>query len=123
VIGITSPDPQVKASRTPNRKFTAKYKQKILIAYDACKNSLERGELLRGEGLYSTHISSWRRLFKPDSESKKEANKTQRIDHLVNEITQLKKKLAQTQAIIELQKKVSDLLGMHILPHDSNEEK
>ena len=116
---ISPPDPQVKASGVTNRKFTAEYKQRILIAYDACANPLERGELLRKEALYSTHISSWRRLFKPDNEGKKGTGKAQRVDHLVNEIEQLKKKLAQAQAIIDLQKKVSELLGTYILPHDS----
>ena len=121
-IKITSLNPQVKATGIPNRKFTAEYKQRILIAYDACVNPLERGELLRREALYSTHISSWRRLFKPDNEGKKGANKTPRMDHLVNEIDQLKKKLAQAQAVIDLQKKVSELLGTYILPHDSKGE-
>jgi hypothetical protein len=41
---------------------------------------------------------------------------------MTREIEQLKKKLAQAQAIIELQKKVSELLGTHILSHDSSEE-
>lgn len=123
VTEIASPDPQVKATGAPNRKFTLQYKQQILIAFDACKNPSERGELLRREALYSTHISSWRRLFKPDNENKKEASKAQRIDHLVNEIEQLKKKLAHAQAIIDLQKKVSELLGTYILPHESKGER
>jgi hypothetical protein len=123
VTEISSTNPQVKATSAPNRKFTAQYKQQILIAFDACKNPLERGELLRREALYSTHISSWRRLFKPDNENKKEASKAQRMDQLVNEIEQLKKKLAHAQAIIDLQKKVSELLGTYILPHESKGEK
>jgi len=44
-----------------------------------------------------------------------------RIDHLIRENEQLKKKIAQAEAIIELQKKVSDLLGTHILSHENNE--
>ena len=50
---------QVKAT-SPRRQFTAEYKLKCLAAYEACDNSLARGELLRKEGLYQSRISAWR---------------------------------------------------------------
>lgn len=56
----TLSDPQVKATGTPKRKFTNAYKLKILTAFDACSNALERGALLRREGLYHSRISAWR---------------------------------------------------------------
>ncbi len=119
VSEIVSHNPQVKAITQRKRSFTTDYKQQTLATYDACETTEERGALLRKEGLYSSNISSWRHLFKSGNESNG-AKKSQRVDHLVSEIDQLKKKLAQAQAIIDLQKKVSELLGTYILPHESN---
>jgi len=120
---ISTLDPQVKAGSSPKRKFTAHYKQQILNDYNACSNTLERGALLRREGLYSASITSWRKLFSSENDTNKGANKAPRNEHLVAEIEQLKKKLAQAQAIIDLQKKVSELLGTYILPHESKGER
>lgn len=114
-------DPQVKATGTPKRKFTNGYKLKILTAYDACSSASERGALLRRESIYHSRISAWRNQLGMSNSGKKVVAKTARIDHMAREIEQLKKKLAQAQAIIDLQKKVSELLGTHILSHDSNE--
>jgi hypothetical protein len=75
---------------------------------------------LRREGLYHSRISAWRNQLGVNGSSKKNTSKTQRTDHMTREIEQLKRKLA--QAVIELQKKVSELLGAHILSHDSSEE-
>ena len=55
-----APDPQVKATGTPKRKFTNAYRLKILTAYDACSNASERGALLRRESIYSSRITAWR---------------------------------------------------------------
>ena len=117
----TPSDPQVKASGTTRRKFTQAYKLQILTSYDACSNALERGALLRREGLYQWCISAWRNQLKMNTDGKKSISKSQRTDHMAREIEQLKKKLAQAQAVIDLQKKVSELLGTHILSHDSSE--
>ena len=91
----------------------------LLNAYNACSNAEDRGALLRREGLYSSSITSWRKLFSSENDTNKRTNKSQRNEHLVVEIEGLKKKLAQAQAIIDLQKKVSELLGTYILPHES----
>jgi hypothetical protein len=121
-MGKAAPtDPQVKATGTPRRKFTNGYKLKILTAYDACSSASERGALLRRESLYHSRISAWRNQLGMNKIGQKTVSKTARSDHMTREIEQLKKKLAQAQAIIELQKKVSELLGTHILSHDSSE--
>ncbi len=114
-------DPQVKATSIPKRKFTNGYKLKILTAYDACRSASERGALLRRESIYHSRISAWRNQLGMNDSGKKAVAKTARTDHMAREIEQLKKKLAQAQAIIDLQKKVSELLGTHILSHDSSE--
>ncbi|HEY4831171.1 MAG TPA: hypothetical protein VIH61_01225 [Waddliaceae bacterium] len=120
-----STDTQVKPKRSyaPRRRFDAAYKQRILLAYNACSNAAERGALLRKEGLYHARIAAWRNDLAEDKlNNKRQAFTKLRTDHLVREVEQLKKKLAQAEAIIDLQKKVSELLGTHILPHESNEE-
>jgi transposase len=121
-LNKTAPsDPQVKATSTPRRKFTNAYKLQILTSFDACSNSSERGALLRREGLYHSRISAWRNQLGMNGDGKKATTNTRRTEHMVREIEQLKKKLAQAQTIIDLQKKVSELLGTHILSHDSSE--
>lgn len=114
-------DPQVKATRATRRQFTKAYKLQFLTSYDACINASERGALLRREGLYHARVSSWRKQLRMHDDSQKTSSNARRTDHMAREIEQLKKKLAQAQAVIELQKKVSELLGTHILSHDSNE--
>lgn len=56
-----TPDPQVKR-KTIRRAFTTAYKLSILEQADQCQGHGEVGALLRREGLYSSHLSSWRRL-------------------------------------------------------------
>ena len=120
------PDPQIKPPKNykPRRSFNQSYKKRILAAYDACSDTMERGKLLRREGLYHSRISAWK---KQQVSGSLDAGKTQSCknsnlssDRLMRENMQLKKKLAQAQAIIELQKKVSELLGEHILPQEMN---
>lgn len=117
-------DPQVKPRKqyAQRRSFDTAYKTRVLAAYDSCDNATERGALLRREGLHYPRIAAWR---KQQANGKNRFMKGQknaaRIDHLIRENEQLKKKIAQAEAIIELQKKVSDLLGTHILSHENNE--
>lgn len=115
-------DPQVKAPQKykQRRTYSSAYKERILSAFAACTNAAERGKLLRSEGLYHSRIIAWRQQAKAKGCSGKE-NRKQRNEHLTRENVQLKKKLAQAEAIIDLQKKVSELLGDHILPIESNE--
>jgi transposase len=61
---VDEPDPEVAdpAARPLRRSFTAEYKARIVEEYDALPvGSTERGGLLRREGLYTSHISEWRR--------------------------------------------------------------
>jgi hypothetical protein len=126
---ITTPvaDLQVKIRKhySPRRSFNTAYKLKILSAYDACENASARGALLRKEGLYHSRITAWKQQLENSKLGgyKKISSAELRTDHLARENEQLKKKLAQAEAIIDLQKKVSELLGTHILPHKNSEEK
>jgi transposase len=126
---ITQPlpaDSQVKIRKqySPRRSFDTAYKLRILSAYDACENASDRGTLLRKEGLYHSRIYVWKKqLANAKSSDHKKQLTSIRTDNLAKENDQLKKKLAQAEAIIELQKKVSELFTTHILPHEINGEK
>ena len=50
-----------RADRPRRRVFTAEYKAAILAEYDALAEPGARGALLRREGLYSSHLTEWRR--------------------------------------------------------------
>jgi transposase-like protein len=117
-------DTQVKAKKkyATRRTFDTAYKLRILSAYNNCESASERGALLRKEGLYLGRIYAWKKQLENSKlTNKNQARKALRIDHLVRENEQLKKKLAHAEAIIDIQKKISDLLGTHILPVESNE--
>lgn len=121
----TSPaqqDPEVVA--TPRRrKFTAEYKLRILRQADACAAPGERGALLRREGLYSSHLTEWRRARDtggvPALEPAKRGPKPTPVDardmevkQLRREIDRLQAKLERAELIIDVQKKVASLLGI-----------
>jgi transposase len=117
-------DSQVKVqkNRAARRKFSSAYKLQILNALDACKNGEERASLLRKEGLYYARICTWRKRFQSEGSV---GNKTPKsvllTQQLTREVATLKKKLSQAEAIIDVQKKVSELLSISILNHDANE--
>ena len=118
---------QVKATKSKiiRRKFSATDKLKILEAFDACDNVLDRNALLRKNGLYSASITKWRRQLdeKKSNHSNLKAYKlTLSQNQIMRENAALKKKLAQAEAIIDLQKKVSELLSVHVLDQKTNEE-
>lgn len=118
-----NPDPQVKTTqRPPRRIFSTAYKLKILEAYDACDNALARGALLRKEGLYSSRISTWKKQLQNGKFGSRKTPKSILLNQQqAREIVSLKKKLAQAEAIIDIQKKVSQLLSMNVLDHAENE--
>ena len=115
------PDPEV-PERPERRKFTAEYKIKILAEADACKTHGEIGALLRREGLYSSHLSRWRQRQRAGALGALKPKKRgpepdpvvpfkKRINDLERENERLSKKLTQAETIIDVQKKVSGLLG------------
>lgn len=105
------------------RKFTASYKRRIVREADACSNPGAVGALLRREGLYSSHLSNWRQeveaieLAALQSKSrgpKPDAGKAadRRVLGLEQEIAKLKQQLGRAEQIIDVQKKLCDLLGL-----------
>ena len=119
IATLQSSDTQVKIRKkySTRRSFDTAYKLRILAAYNACESASDRGALLRKEGLYSGRISLWKQQFENSKlTDKRQTRNTLRTDHLVRENEQLKKKLAHAEAIIDLQKKISELLGAPMLP-------
>lgn len=124
------PDPEV-SQKAKRRKFTAQYKLRILKEADNCTNSWQIGALLRREGLYSSNLTTWRRqqergvldALSPKRRGPKEKRNdplTQRVRELEDEIHSLKQKLKQAETIIEVQKKISEMLN---IPHHQTGEK
>ena len=108
--------------KSVRRRFTAAYKRRILSKADACTEPGAIGELLRREGLYSSHLSKWRAqreaalhegLSKPRGRQRQEKNPLVGENaRLQKENQRLQARLTQAQTIIEVQKKLSHLLGL-----------
>lgn len=115
------PDPEVSA-KPVRRKFSAEYKRRIVQEAAGCKPG-EIGALLRREGLYSSHLAKWRyQIERAETEAlsaKKRGRKPQQPNPLARRVTELEReidllqgKLAKAEAIIEVQKKISEILGI-----------
>ena len=116
------PAPEVN-EKPVRRQFTAEYKMRIIEEADGCTDKGQVGELLRREGLYSSHLSNWRRLRKKGSlaslKPKQRGRKRKPNDEAAQEIERLERKnrrlterLRQAEKIIDVQKKVCELLGI-----------
>jgi transposase-like protein len=105
------------------RQFTSTDKRRILDAADRCTQPGEIGALLRKEGIYSSQLTTWRRQRAADSSAAlapqkrgRKADAARAEDRRVLQLTQenerLRRKLAQANAIIDVQKKLCALLGL-----------
>ena len=124
-----APPPEV-LEKPVRRRFTVEYKVRILAEADACTETGQLGELLRREGLYSSHLSTWRRQrdegalagLTPKRRGRKAKAKNPVADeneHLQRENRRLKEKLRQAELIIDVQKKVSEMLSIPLKNPDS----
>ena len=107
-------DPQV-VEKAARRRFTAEYKRRIAIEVERCSQPSEVGALLRREGLYSSVVQRWRRQLREESlSSSKNSNRktsaAQEIARLKRENERLTEKLRQAELIIDVQKKVSEMM-------------
>lgn len=114
--GQVSPEVTEKAAR---RRFTAEYKERILDEADRCTGPGQVGQLLRREGLYSSHLANWRRQRKAGLAAKKRGRKPnpnkkeqEELQRLRRENTRLAERLRQAETIIDVQKKVCEMLGI-----------
>lgn len=110
-----SPTSSTEVPEKPTRRvFTAAYKRSVVERASQMKQPGELGAFLRREGLYSSHLAKWRSQVDQGLEVKrgrKTKPESQRIKQLERENERLKRKLDQAELIIEVQKKVSQLLN------------
>ena len=123
-------DPEVD-SKALRRRFTAAYKRRILQEADQCGRG-GIAALLRREGLYSSHLTTWRMLretgelagLEPRKRGKKPVPRNPLAaenERLRRETQRLEKRLRQAETIINVQKKLCDLLGLTVPPIEQNE--
>jgi len=123
--GPVPPDGEVTA-RHARRRFTTAYKREILRQADACTQSGEIGALLRKEGLYSSHLVTWRQQRDAGLTPQKRGRKATAIDPQVKKLEQenrrLTSRLQKVEALLAFQKKVSELLQIPLKPFVSDED-
>lgn len=120
------PDPEV-LEKAQRRQFTAAYKQRILDEAERCTEPGQIGALLRREGLYSSHLSNWRRQQEQVLAAQRRGRKvsthaaqTERLAQLERENERLREQLEQAHAIIDVQKKIAALLELPVNPSGRN---
>jgi transposase-like protein len=122
------PDPAVDA-KPKRRRFTAEYKLRILREVERAKGSGEVGAILRREGLFSSHLTQWRRdrdrVAKTGLAARKRGPKAKvvdpRIKQLERENAQLRRRNQRVELMLEIQKKASEMLGIPLKSLDSDE--
>ena len=114
------PEPEV-LPRAKRRRFSGEYKQRILEEADGCTQRGQIGALLRREGLYSSHLSKWRQQrslgqlegLSPKKRGRKPQDPAvEEMARLERENERLRARLEQAEMIIDVQKKLSQLLGL-----------
>ena len=119
------PPPVEVVARATRRAFTAEYKLRILEEADACRGHGEIGALLRREGLYSSILSSWREQSRKGSASaladvrrgrKAASPEARENERLRKERARANRRLKRAELLLEIQKKVSEILGVPLNP-------
>ena len=119
-----TPDPEVVA-KPKRRKFTAEYRLRILEEAESCTQPGEVGRLLRREGLYSSHLTEWRRARRegslqgltPSKRGRKLAERnplSAKVHELEAKVARLEKELHTAHTILDVQGKVAGLLGFSL---------
>jgi transposase-like protein len=119
-VKIDIPDPEVMA-QAQRRRFTAAYKLEILAEAEQCREAGELGVLLRREGLYASHLSNWRRQreqgqlqgLQSQQRGRKANPQATELAQLRRENERLRQRLEQADLIIDVQKKLYQLLGLN----------
>ena len=129
--GPPRPNPEV-AADARRRSFTGEYKQRILAELDSATQPGAVGALLRREGLYSSHLSTWRRErqagilkgltpLKRGPKSKRDPQEEE-LRKLRRENQRLTEELRKAAIVIDVQKKVGALLGWPLPRADPDEQ-
>lgn len=123
-IGLVGQETEVSA-KARRRQFTAEYKRKVLAEAEACTKPGEIGALLRREGLYSSHLVEWRRAREGGALAGLAPRKRglaakvphpleKKVLELQRDNVRLERRAMRAEALVELQKKVSELLGVQL---------
>lgn len=123
------PNPEV-VPMAERRRFTAEEKLRIVEEADRCTEPGEIGALLRREGIYSSYLSRWRRArdrgqltaLRPQQRGPKPVTDValaREVARLQRENERLQDRLDRAETIIEVQKKLSQLLGQSGEEHES----
>jgi transposase-like protein len=119
--------------KAKRRRFTAEEKSRILREAAGCTQRGELGALLRREGLYSSHLAKWREQAergqiagltpkKRGPEPKVVDARDKQLAEQQRTIAKLARRIERAEAIIEVQKKLSQLLGIALPPIDEESE-
>jgi transposase-like protein len=119
------PDPEVVA-KPMRRRFSAEYKLRILHEAERQREPGAIGALLRREGLYSSHLTTWRQQRRrgelqgltPAKRGRQADPQAAEIARLQRENERLKAQLERAELIIDVQKKLSRMLGLPETPSD-----
>jgi transposase-like protein len=111
------------------RRFTGEYKVRILREVERAKEPGEVGAILRREGLYSSHLTHWRqerdRVAKTALAARKRGPTRRvedpRIKQLERENARLRRRNQRVEAMLEIQKKASEILGIPLKSLDDDE--
>ena len=120
-LPVHPPDPEV-PEKAIRRRFSAEYKLGILLQADHSRTSGEIGALLRKEGHNFSHLTTWRRqrdagvlsALRPKPRGRKASRHPLQpeVDRLRKENRRLQKRLQRAELIIDIQKKISQILGI-----------
>lgn len=128
---VRAADPEVPA-KARRRRFPTEYKQRILREADAARGAGEIGALLRREGLYSSHLVTWRGArergelagLSPKRRGRKEKavnSLAKRVVELERDKRRLERRLKQAELLLEIQKKASQLLEIPLASRDDED--
>lgn len=124
----STPSTEVEAPPEKRRRFSAADKVRIVREAAACTERGQVQELLRREGIYSSHLAAWRKAIehhgvrglegvRPGRKAKQDP-KDARIEALEKKAARLEHELDVAQKLIAIQKKVSELLGVTLPPSE-----
>lgn len=130
VVAGVGLEPEVEVvAKAQRRRFTAEYKRRILREAEACRRPGEVSAVLRREGLYSSHLAAWRAARQRGElaalGAKRRGPKPERPDPRLKRIGELERdnrrwqaRAERAEALVEVQKKLAELLGLELPASD-----
>jgi transposase len=123
MIGHAKQETEV-SSKARRRRFTAVFKRDLLREVAACTQAGEIGAILRREGLYSSHLTTWRQdaerreleALSPKKRGPKVDERDRKIAELERINERLQARVDRAELVCEIQKKVSAILGVELPP-------